>query len=233
MAATEQRESARTAVVWDVLEPLLSGEVLDVLDIGGGTGGSAVRIAEAGHRVVVVDPSPDALAALENRARERGVEVDGRQGDVAGLAEVVAPASADLVLCHGVLEMVDPVEALARIREVLRPEGTVSLLMAQRHASVVAKALAGHLHDALDLLDEGEAGPTGHRYTLDEATGLLDGAGFEVLEVHAIRVFADLVPGSVLDLEPGSAATLIELERRVSTRPEYLSLATQLHLLAR
>ena len=42
----------------------------DVLDIGGGTGGFAVRVAELGHRVPVVDPSPDALASLDRRARE-------------------------------------------------------------------------------------------------------------------------------------------------------------------
>lgn len=234
MSASEHRETARTAVVWDALAPLLGRSRLDVLDIGGGTGGSAVRIAEDGHRVVVVDPNPDSLAALARRARESGVEVDGRQGDVAGLAEVVEPSSADLVLCHGVLEVVtDPAEALVRIREVLRPGGTLSLLVAQRHAAVVARALAGHLHEARDLLaDEQEPGPTGHRFTDGELSELVSAAGFEVGDIHAVRVFADLVPGSVLDLEPGSAAMLIELERLASPRPEYLPLATQIHLLA-
>ena len=51
--------------------------------------------------------------------------------------------------------------------------------------------------------------------------------------VHGVRVFADLVPGSLLDLEPGATAALVELERAVSTRTEYLPLATQLHVLAR
>ena len=43
--------------------------------------------------------------------------------------------------------------------------------------------------------------------------------------VHAIRVFADLVPGSLLDLEPGATAALVELEHAVADRPEYLPLA--------
>jgi len=51
--------------------------------------------------------------------------------------------------------------------------------------------------------------------------------------VHGVRVFADLVPGSLLDLEPGATAALVELERAVSERSEYFPLATQLHLLAR
>ena len=31
--------------------------------------------------------------------------------------------------------------------------------------------------------------------------------------MHGIRIFADLVPGALLDLEPGTTAALLELER--------------------
>ncbi len=61
---------------------------------------------------------------------------------------------------------------------------------------------------------------------------LVRDAGLTVDAVHGIRVFTDLVPGSLLDLEPGATAALVELEQAVATRPEYLPLATQLHLLA-
>ena len=239
MSASERRAAPRTAVVWDDLDPILArvdgAAPLDVVDIGGGTGGSAVRVAGLGHRVTVVDPSPDALAALDRRARERGVEVAGRQGDLSGLLELVGPGSADVVLCHGVLEVVDdPAAALAAIRQVLRPGGHLSLLVAQRHAAVVARAMAGHFAQATALLDATDArGRTGRRYTSDEAAALLVAADFEVVSTHGVRVFADLVPGSLLDLEPGATAALVDLERAVASRPEYLPLATQVHLLAR
>ena len=249
MSATERRAAPRTAVVWDVLDPVLGSAAapdgpLEVLDIGGGTGGSAVRIAADGHRVSVVDPSPDALAALARRAGELGVEVSGRQGDVTDLAALYPEAGFDLVLCHGVLEVVDdPATALAAIRRVLRPGGALSLLVAQRHAAVVARAMAGHFAHARALLDDPapvgtSAGPSGssragRRFTADEAGDLLVTAGFVVEQVHAVRVFADLVPGSLLDLEPGAPAALVELERAVAARPEYLPLASQVHLLAR
>src|SRR4051794_41920232 len=97
------RGSTRTAVVWSALEPVLGRDPLDVLDIGGGTGGLAVRIGELGHRVTVVDPSPDALAALDRRARAHDVAVTGRQGDLATLLGRAGPHSADLGLGHGVL----------------------------------------------------------------------------------------------------------------------------------
>ena len=57
-------------------------------------------------------------------------------------------------------------------------------------------------------------------------------AGFGLEEIQAVRVFADLVPSTLLDLEPGAIAGLLELERAVALRPEYLALAAQLHVLA-
>src|SRR5437764_12431059 len=108
------RTGVRTAVVWDYLTATLdelgqAGTTLRVLDAGGGTGGFAVPLAELGHHVTVVDPSPDSLAALDRRAAESGTsgQVQAVQGDVAGLADVVEAGSVDLVLCHSVLEVVD------------------------------------------------------------------------------------------------------------------------------
>lgn len=238
-SASERRSSARTAVVWGALHPILDAGDRVVLDIGGGTGGFAVRVAELGHRVAVVDPSPDALAALDRRARESGVadRVTGQQGDLSTLLELIEPASVDVVLCHGVLEVVDdPAAALTTIAEVLRPGGVLSLLVAQRHAAVVARAMAGHFQLAHALLDDvaptGVTSRSGRRFTHEELGKLLPAAGFEVTGVHGIRVFADLVPGPLLDLEPGATQALVELEQAVAERPEYLPLATQLHVLA-
>jgi ubiquinone/menaquinone biosynthesis C-methylase UbiE len=212
-----------------------------VVDIGGGTGGFAVRVAELGHRVTVIDPSPDALATLARRAEESGVagRVLAHQGDVASLSELVPAGSADVVLCHGVLEIVeDPAAALAALAGVLRPEGLLSVLVSQRHAAVLARAMAGHFQDARALLDgavpggQGRHGHGSRRFTSEEMQALLDRAGFAVTAMHAARVFVDLVPSSLVDLEPGAATALVELERAVADRPEYLPLGTQLHVLA-
>jgi SAM-dependent methyltransferase len=248
-SASERRQSVRTGVAWDGVRRLLDAAVADgqqarIVDIGGGTGGFAVPLAELGHTVQVIDPSPDALASLDRRARERGVSdrVTGQQGDLSDLSDLVDEA--DLVLCHGVLEMVeDPAASLASIAGVLRPGGHLSLLVAQRHAAVVARAMAGHFQAARELLDDvphrpeggsaGPAGRSGRRFTHDEIVDLLVGAGLSPESVHAVRVFADLVPGSLLDLEPGATAALVELEKAVATRPEYLPLAAQLHVVAR
>jgi S-adenosylmethionine-dependent methyltransferase len=238
------RGAARTAVVWEALQAVLSTVPTDtrtgdgvaaVIDVGGGTGGFAVRVAELGHRVTVVDPSPDALAILGRRAEESGVAdlVTARQGDVASLPGLVPTGRADVVLCHGVLEIVDdPAEALSVLAGVLRPGGVLSLLVNQRHAAVVARAMAGHFQLARTLLDDpAAAGPT-RRFTPDEVSAVLAGTGFETTAMHAVRVFVDLVPSSLVDLEPGAAAALVDLEKAVADRPEYLPLGTQLHVLA-
>src|SRR5687768_13835247 len=108
--ASQRRGAARTAVVWEGLRSLLQdtsgeGSELRVLDIGGGTGGFAVRVAELGHQVVVVDPSPDALAILDRRSHESAVadRITGIQGDLASVSKQVDGGSIDVVLCHGVL----------------------------------------------------------------------------------------------------------------------------------
>ncbi|MCD0481642.1 methyltransferase domain-containing protein [Streptacidiphilus sp. ASG 303] len=247
MYPTRPRSSLRTAVVWEVLSEALDRRaaeqdrpVLDVLDTGGGTGNFAVPVARLGHRVTVVDPSPDALFALERRAAEAGVTdlVRAVQGDTQTLADLVEPGSVDAVLCHGVLEVVDdPADALSGLAAVLRKGGLASLLAANRDGAVLARALAGHFAEARHALEDetgrwGAGDPVPRRFTADELRGLAGGAGLHVLAVHGIRVFADLVPGVLVDSEPGALESLLRLEEAAARQPAFHAVATQLHLLA-
>ncbi|MGN9890886.1 class I SAM-dependent methyltransferase [Micromonospora sp. L31] len=231
----------RTAVIWSVLADELdrrAGAELTVLDVGGGTGGFAVPLAQAGHRVTVVDASPDALAALTRRAAEAGVAARVRavQGDGDALAGLVEPASADLVLCHSVLEVVDdPTPVVTALAAPLRPGGAASVLVAGRAAAVLARAMTGHLDvaAALAAAPDGSAGPRDtlrRRFDADGAAALLRAAGLTVEEIHGVRVLADLLPAAVADGQPGS---LVELERALAARSPYRDLAAQLHLFAR
>jgi SAM-dependent methyltransferase len=242
----ERTPSARTAVVWAVLRRELdrAGDgTLTVLDVGGGTGGFAVPLAREGHRVTVVDPSPDALAALTRRAAEADVadRVFAVQGDADGIADLADPESADLVLCHSVLEVVDePAQVLKALCAIVRPGGAVSVLVANWAAAVLARALTGHLPAAVDLLESAGGGdPPGglnprdalhRRFDAATANGLLRGAGLVVEQLHGVRVVADLVPGSVADADPPA---LLAFELAAANRAPYRDIATQLHLLAR
>jgi len=238
------RAHARTAVVWQVLRRELdraagSGrERLQVVDAGGGTGGFAVPLAVAGHDVTVIDASPDALAALTRRAAEAGVadRVHAVQGDADRLADLVEPGAADLVLCHSVLEVVDaPAEVAAALAASLRPGGAASVVVANRAAAALARAMSGQLDLAIALLADA-AGRTGardtvrRRFDVDSATALLAKAGLTVDEVHGVRVVADLVPGGIAEREQEA---LLAFELAAAGRTPYRDIATQLHLLAR
>jgi SAM-dependent methyltransferase len=233
-------------VVWEVLKDALDHRVkatgqeqLDILDTGGGSGNFAVPVARLGHRVTVVDPSPNALFALERRAAEAGVadRIQGVQGDAHGLFDVVRPGGYDVVLCHGVLEYVDdPAEGLRNVIDALRPSGLLSLLAAGLGGAVLARALAGHFAEAQQALTgpEGRWGggdPVPRRFTVEQLTALVEAAGVRVAAVHGVRVFADLVPGALVDTEPGALEALLKLEAVAAETPAFHSVATQLHVL--
>lgn len=236
----------RTAVVWDVLQPAVARRAraadratLEVLDTGGGTGQFAVPLARLGHRVTVVDPSPDALFGLERRAAEAGVadRVRGLQGDVHGLFEVAERGGYDVVLCHGVLEYVDdPAEGLRNLVAALHPQGgTLSVLAAGLGGAVLARALAGHFVEARQVLTapEGrreEAEP--RRFTPEQLTSLVAATGLAVSAVHGVRIFSDLVPGALVDAEPAAREALRELETAAAELPAFRALATRVHVLA-
>lgn len=238
--------AARTAVVWEALRAAIADRVaatgrarLDIVDAGGGTGGFAVPLAELGHAVTVVDPSPDSLAALDRRATEAGVGVTALQGDTADLADLLPAGGADLVLCHSVLEYVeDPVGALTAIAALLRPGGTVSVLVANPVAAALHRAVTGRFAEARRVLADpagrwGDKDPAPRRFAREELCGLLARAGFAVTEVHGVRIFTDLVPGALVDGDPAAAEALLALEQAAAAHPVLRDIALQLHALAR
>ncbi len=212
-----------------------------VLDVGGGSGGWAVPLARAGCVVTVVDPSPNALATLRRRAAEADVQqrITPLQGDADTLADVVGAGSADLVLGHGVLEVVEDASvAVAALAAAVAPGGAISVLVANRYAALLGRALAGRLSEARQLLHDpdgclGGADPVVRRFDTIGLTALLEHAGLAVELVQGDGVVADLVPGGVLEAHPGAAEALTELELVAADRVPLRDIATRLHALAR
>jgi SAM-dependent methyltransferase len=212
-----------------------------VLDVGGGSGAWAVPLAGLGCAVTVVDSSPNALAALERRARESGVHdlVTPVQGDVDALGEVAPPGAADLVLGHGLLEVVDdPARAVAALSAAAAPGAAVSVLVAGRHGAVLSRTLAGRLAEARALLTDpdGRFGPDDAlRRRLDAATltALLEAAGLRVEAVAGDGVLEGWVPGSVRDGGPTAARAVAELEELAAHVAALREVAARLHALGR
>jgi S-adenosylmethionine-dependent methyltransferase len=254
-------EVRSTGVLWETLRGVVSARAqavgrarLDVVDVGGGTGGFAVPLARLGHNVTVIDPSPDSLAAAQRRAAEAGVPLHAVQGDVSDLAGV---ADADLVLCHSVLEYVDsPQAAMAAIAAILRPGGVVSVLAASAVATVIHRVLAGRFDEARRLIeavpvppDHDGAAVAGavaisrtdkenssldglpRRFTLPLVVQLIEQSGLRPGAGHGVGVFTDLVPSNLTDTDPGAVAALLALEEAAASHPAFRGMATQFHVL--
>jgi 2-polyprenyl-3-methyl-5-hydroxy-6-metoxy-1,4-benzoquinol methylase len=211
-----------------------------VLDVGGGSGVLAVPFAAAGCAVTVVEPNPNALATLSRRAADAGVSarITAVQADSDALGQVVPAGSADLVLAHGLLEVVDdPKKTVAAMADAVAPDGAVSVLVANRTAAVLHRAIAGRLTDAARIADD----PAGRlpneslqrRYDTDGLLALLTDTGLSVELVQGLGVLSDLVPGTVLQQDSAAPEALAALERKLAATPPLRDIATRLHAVAR
>lgn len=237
MRADAVRRALRTEV--DAARARRGDAPVRVLDVGGGSGGWAVPLAELGAQVTVVDPSPDALAILARRAADAGVRdlVTPVQGDTEALGGVVPEGQADLVLAHEVLEVVDDVAAgLAALRTATAAGGAVSVVVANKFAAVLHRVIAGRVVDAHRLLDDPDGAEPGdpvvRRFDAQRLTDDLTAAGFEVELLQGYRALSDLAPGAVAD-DPGGAEALAQLEIRAAATPPLRDIAAQLHAIAR
>ncbi|MFC0435686.1 class I SAM-dependent methyltransferase [Kutzneria buriramensis] len=122
------------------------------LDVGCGPGRNALHLARAGFTVDAVDLSPEAISWASSRAREAGVEVHFRCGDV-----FAVDGTYDLIYDSGCFHH-------------LPPHRRISYL------ALVARALApgGHLALTCFTTDEGSSRPDADFYrtlTLDGGVG--------------------------------------------------------------
>ena len=205
------------------------------VDCGGGSGRRAVPLALHGAEVTVIDASIDALAILHRRALEAGVAdyVHGTQADVEDLSELLEASSVDLVLLHNVLgDTRDPAGVVTAAAHAVAAGGYLSVVVTNPAAVVIARALSGDLHGALsELTAQDDPRHRGLDFTL--LTDLVQAAGLDVVSTLGLDAISSMIPGAVLEGQPGVAQSLAELDRRTSSQSPFREIAGQLHLLAR
>jgi 2-polyprenyl-3-methyl-5-hydroxy-6-metoxy-1,4-benzoquinol methylase len=105
--------------IWDALRLSQGARVLDA---GCGSGQLAIALAERGARVTGIDLSPEMIRHARDHARDRGVDIEWRTGDVTELADPLAVF--DAIQARVVLQFVPDVSrALRELRRVLKPGG--------------------------------------------------------------------------------------------------------------
>ncbi|MGN1392800.1 MAG: methyltransferase domain-containing protein [Succinivibrionaceae bacterium] len=141
----------RAAVVWRDLQEIINqfpkDKVLNVLDVGGGFGFMARKIAHLGHNVTVVDISEDMLSL--GRLELTQDPVDGTLSFVQGAAQdieaIFKDKKYDLVMCHAVLEwLIDPKPIIAKLKNMLAPSGVLSLLVYNKTALLFQSLVVGN-----------------------------------------------------------------------------------------
>jgi 2-polyprenyl-3-methyl-5-hydroxy-6-metoxy-1,4-benzoquinol methylase len=99
----------------------------DALDIGAGSGGLSIALADAGARVRAIEPDPNRLQWAKVRIQGHGAEVDLSEASAEALP--FAGESFDLVTLDSVVEHVqDPRRVVEEVSRVLRPGGTAYLV---------------------------------------------------------------------------------------------------------
>ena len=211
------------------------------LDLGCGTGATAVRLARLGVHVTVLDSSA-AMLDIAKRAAEKAQVTDKivlRHGDAAQLMELFHAASFDVILCHNVLEYLDdPSGALRGAARALRDSSAIlSVLVRNRPGEVFKAAIqAGDLAAAENNLtaEWGQESLYGGRvrlFTPDSLHAMVKEASLAVIADRGIRVLADYLPAQISRC--AEYERILELERKLGSKPEYAAVARYIQCFAR
>jgi 2-polyprenyl-3-methyl-5-hydroxy-6-metoxy-1,4-benzoquinol methylase len=222
--------------------PAGAGEaVRRALDVGGGTGALALRLAAEGWQAEVLDSSTAMLALASVAARRAGhsSRVGLHEGDALRLGETFGPEAFDLVACHNVLEYVeDPSEVVRAVASAARRGGLVSLLARNRageamRAAVKAQDLdaARHALTAAFVKESLYGGPA-KLFDPEQLRAVASAAGLEVLAVRGVRVVADYLPGSLSEKED-DYRRLLDFEHTLGARTDFAAVARYAQLVAR
>ena len=171
-----------------------------VLEVGCGIGTDSINFARAGALLTAVDLSAESLRIAKERAEMMDVadRIDFRQANAEELTSVVDDGPYDLVYSFGVIHHTPhPETALAEIRKVTAPGGTLKLMVYHRRSWkafwILALQERGRFWRADELIakhSEAQTGcPVTFTYTRAEGRELVERNGFEVTDLHVDHVF--------------------------------------------
>ncbi|MFE0703383.1 class I SAM-dependent methyltransferase [Streptomyces sp. NPDC058872] len=213
-----------------------------ILDLAGGDGGDALRLAARGHLVTVVDHAPAMLAAAEARAAERGLSdrVTCVRADVHAMPVDLVEGDFDVVLCHNLLPYVeDAATTLAAVLAPLGEGGLLSVMAINRHSAPLNIAVReANPAAALAALDEGRLQNEMFDsqlalHTAEEIIPVLGELGCEDVRHYGIRSFCDYLTDDARKYDESYYADLERLELATTARPPYMHTARLFQLTAR
>jgi S-adenosylmethionine-dependent methyltransferase len=221
--------------------PLHANPSLCALDLGCGTGATAVRLARLGIHVTLLDTSPAMLEIAKGAAREAGVteKIALKQGDAAQLANLFRARSFDVILCHNILEYIhEPGAVLRGAARALRDSSAILSVLVRNRDGEILKAVIqeGDLTAAENSLSAewGQEPLYGGKVRLfnpDSLQEMLKAASLATIGERGVRVIADYLPPRVSRTE--EYEKIFVLERKLGSRPEFMAVSRYIHYFAR
>jgi 2-polyprenyl-3-methyl-5-hydroxy-6-metoxy-1,4-benzoquinol methylase len=171
-----------------------------VLEVGCGIGTDSINFARAGAHLTAVELSGESLRIAAERAEVMGVADRIRfvQANAEELTSALDGEPFDLVYSFGVVHHTPhPEKALAEIRALTAPGGTLKLMVYHRRSWkvfwIVAGQGRGRFWKTDELVAEHSEAQTGcpvtFSYTRRQGRELVEGAGFRVQDVGVDHVF--------------------------------------------
>lgn len=214
-----------------------------ILDAGCGTGELALRLAQGGHQVVLLDPSEEMLSLAQCHAKalrpSPPLPPQFLQGAVEEATGFFEEGRFDLILCHFLIEYLpDPRPALAALRHVLRPDGWLSLITVNRRQEPFRLAIRDQqFPGALEALTRTASsdslfGVRRGAFEREELHAILQKAGFEVVEEGGISIFIDYLAKEAIE-DRSSFESLLNLEEEAGKHHPWKDVARYLHFFGR
>jgi S-adenosylmethionine-dependent methyltransferase len=210
------------------------------LDVGGGTGAIAVRLAGLGFHVTLLDASQAMLDLANSAVQKAGVteRVTLKHGDATRSADLFSAGSFDVIVCHNVLEYVDdPCAVLRSAARGLRDSSSIMSILVRNQAGEVLKAaikdgdLAAAAHNlTAEWGHESLYGGRARLFTGESLKAMLRESSLAMTAVRGVRILSDYLPEKISRSE--EYERIFELERKLSSRPEFAAVARYTHCMA-
>ena len=238
----------RLAVIWRDLQALVpeitTTSNLRILDIGGGLGQIAVRLAALGHHVDYNDLSKEMMIKAKQSASQHGVEdkmgwyhcaYQDLQQQLLQESPQQLPEQKehyDLVLCHALAEwLADPASLVPALKGFLADKGRLSLTFYNRHSLIYRNLIRGNFR-VLESDFEADANSLTPTQPLDPQAMIekVNASGLKLLNSSGIRVFTDYV--TTMRGGHTDSQSVIDKELEYSQLEPYKWLGRYIHLIA-
>ena len=171
-----------------------------VLEVGCGIGTDSINFARAGAELTAVDLSGESLRIAEDRASVMGVadRIEFVQANAEELTSAVSGGQYDLIYSFGVIHHTPrPDRALAEMRKLAAPGGTLKVMVYHRHSWKVLWILLGegrgrfwNADELIAKYSEAQTGcPVTYSYGRRGGREFVERGGFEVQNVSVDHVF--------------------------------------------